>query len=713
MNEHTHLLSEFAVPTIEEWRKEVERLLKGAPFAARMVTRTLEGFEVSPLYTDRDTADIAWLGSLPGQAPFVRGTHASGYLGAPWLVAQELHCPSCEDVNAALREALPRGQTAINLLFDVAGRRGLDSDQADPEDVGRRGTSINALDDLDVALDGIDLMAHPIQLQAGSAALPAAALVVALLRGRGLDAAGLRGCLGGDVFTCLARLGQAVGPVEHFHFEQALLTRWAADNAPALRTLPIYESPWHEGGADLALSLGLTLGSAVATLRAMENHGIEPAAAAPRFQFNVDMGTDFFLEIAKVRALRLLWSRILTASGVDPAQSGAFVHARTALRCQSLLDQHVNLLRSTTGAMSAVLGGVDSLHISPFDEVHWVPDSFSRRIARNVHLILAHECHFDQVTDPAGGSWYVESLTRDLAAAAWAKFQDVEKKGGMAAALESGWVQEQVAAAAAARAAGFASRRQVMVGTNMYPTAEQPPAPRERRDCELMHQRRSETLNRQRTSATAEAHLLVVTRLENMMECPPQQYFERMVEAVESGATIGELISVTRESGPDNGAVTTIPIRRDAAPFEELRRRVWQLQSRHQSAGRVFVACLGERARYAPRLEFVCGFLQSGGFAVSGTDLATTGPAEVAAAALADGARTVVIVGLDETYAQSAEAVARQLSAAPGHPAILVAGAPGEHERAWRSAGVEGYINLKSNVLDVLNQLATQAEARP
>ncbi len=709
MKKTSPLLSEFASPSLDQWRTEVERLLKGAPFAKKMFTRTWEGISVRPMYTEDDTRDIPWRESLPGQPPFVRGNHAAGYHAAPWLVAQEHICPTCEAFNVAVRESLSRGQTAVNLIFDLASKQGQDPDQAPGDEVGMRGTSVSSLADLAVALEDIDLAEIPLIIQSGGSALPTAAMVVALIRRREGDLSRLQGCLGSDPYSGIGRLGCIKASVDQVHDELATLTKWIAEHAPKARTLPVFERSWHDGGADLALSLGLTLSSAVATLRAMEARGIPLETAAPRFQFNLEVGTDFFMEMAKLRALRLLWSRILTASGVPAADTGTFIHTRTARRSQTVLDAHVNMLRVTTGAMSAVLGGTDSLHVSPFDAVDRLPDNFSRRIARNVQLILAAECHLDQVADPAGGSWYVDSLTRDLADAAWKKFQAAEAAGGMLKILESGWAQEQITAAAAARAEGYATRKHVLVGTNMYPDPAAVARPIVEQDCERLKMQRSRSVAEQRTSETQEAHMLVLARLEKLMDCPDDQLFERLVDAAEAGATLGEFTGVIRDDSTAVPDAIVVPLRRDAEPFEKLQARRLAVQEKHPAAARVFTACLGDYARYMPRLEFARGFLQVGGFEITGVDFHTDSQA-AAAAAVADGARTVVLVGLDETYADQAADLARALSEGPEPPLVLLAGAPGEGESDLREAGVSAFIHMRSNVLTELNSVLDKME---
>ena len=704
MSDNGKLLSDFAVPTLEQWRVEVERLLKGAPFAKKMFTNTLEGLSVGPMYTAEDTRDLPWGDGMPGQAPFQRGSRAGGFHAAPWLVAQELLFPTCEAFNQALRHDLQRGQSAVNLVLDRAGHVGLDPDQAACDLVGVGGTSLGSLADLETALEGVDLSETPFFVQAGSSFLSVSAMLIALLKKQGIDGDRLRGCVGSDPIFGLVKNGRIPVSLEQVYDELAVQTRNAAERAPSLRSLPIFEDPWHDGGADSALSLGLTLASAVHTLRAMEKRGIEPTATAARVQFFVSIGSDFFMEIAKLRALRMLWSDILTASGCSAEVGRVPIHARTSRRTRSALDPHVNMLRATTQAMSAVFGGADSLHVSPFNESFQRPDEFSRRIARNVQLILAQECRFDQVADPAGGSWYVESLTRDLARVAWDHFQTIEKAGGILKGLESGLVQEMVAESAARRAERLAIRRDVLIGTNQYPDPADAPDPGPKMDHEEFHRQRTAAMETQRTSSTQEGHLLVLAHLEKIMEAGPDRMMECMIDAASEGATLGELTGVLRYDTASDLEIEPIPLRRDAEPFENLRLRVKGLGQTNEDGARVFLACLGDTAQYMPRLEFTRRFFRVGGFEVVEQGFFTNAAAAIKAARAA-GASTVTLVGLDDTYTAMAAEVASNLGKLEPSPSIFLAGQA-------EITGVEETIHARSDVLDVLGRLAAKMGGR-
>jgi methylmalonyl-CoA mutase len=690
------LLEDFSTPDLGQWRQEVERLLKGAPFAKKMFTKTLEGITIEPMYTAVDTEELPWKMNYPGQWPYLRGTQPAKKSSAPWLVAQELLLPTAEDFNHAIGSDLKRGQTAINLVLDKAGLLGLDPDQAADGMVGAKGTSIAAVADLGVAFDGVDLENVPLFVQAGSAALPVAALLLALMENQGTDPSRLSGCLGSDPAFGLAQLGQLPLALDRLYDELAVISHWAIANAPNLKTLPVHEDPWHDGGADSALSLGLVLASAVQKLRAMETRGLELDDAAAQIQFQLCMGTDFFMEIAKVRALRLLWSDVLSAAGCPTVAAAARVHARTSRRTLTLLDPHVNMLRVTTQAMSAVFGGVDSLHVSPFDEMDSVPDEFSRRIARNVQLILAHECRFDQVQDPAGGSWYVEKLTADLAHKAWAVFQDVEARGGIIEGMKSGWVQEQVAAAAKLRQDRLATRRDVLVGTNQYPNPQEPGRRARTVDHTQLKALRSEAMTRLRASGRHEEHMVVLGRLEKIMDAGSAELLPLLTDAAASGATLGELTGILRHDTDADPAVKTITLKRDAEPFENLRREVAELGANN----RVFAACLADVAGYMPRLDFTRGFFQAGGFEV--LESGHFNSADDAAKAAADsGASVVVLVGLDTTYTGMASEAGKKLKALSPPPRVILAGGGPE-----LPSDIDFSINARSNVLEVLGQLA-------
>ena len=406
--------------------------------------------------------------TLPGSPPYVRGAEAAGYLAAPWLVAQEIRVGLPAAFNEALRHDLARGQTAVNLVVDAPTRAGLDPDQAPAEQIGVGGLSLATADDLATALDGLDLAATPILIQAGASALALGALMSAAIRRLGFEPSQLSGCVGSDPLGELMRDGQLPCSLTQAYDEMAELTAWTQANAPALDTLVVDGSPIHEGGGSAVQELAYALAIGVDYLRAMSARGLDVDVVAPRLRFVFAVGGNFFMEVAKLRAARLLWSQIVDAFGGNDEAQKMTIHAHTARWNKTTVDPYVNMLRVTTEAFAGAVGGVGSMAVAPFDDVVRPADEFARRIARNTQLVLQSETNVARVIDPAGGSWYVEQLTDQLARQAWSAFQAIEENGGMLAALEAGTPQSQIAETAAMRDTNLETRRDVLVGTNMY-----------------------------------------------------------------------------------------------------------------------------------------------------------------------------------------------------------------------------------------------------
>src|SRR5581483_5141314 len=462
------LLTEFPGVTYDDWRKLVEAELKGAPFDKKMFATAAEGIRLQPIYRREDVAGLKHVNSFPGFAPFVRGSQAAGYVQQPWSVSQEIAFASAREFNHAARNSIGRGLAALNMVLDQATRDGHDPDWASPEQVGFGGLSIASLDDLDQALDGIDLESTSLFIRSGASAMPFAALLVALARKRKKTPTALRGCIEMDPLGVLAHQGKLPQSIDGAYREMAVLTRWAIEHAPHLQTICVHSRAWHESGANAVQELAFTLATGVEYLRAAGRRDLDVDQVAPRMRFAVTVGVNFFMEIAKLRALRMLWSRVIGTLGGKEVSKAMALHVRTSQWNKTVYDPYNNMLRATVEAFAGVLGGCDSMQVGAFDEVIRRPDDFSRRIARNTQLVLQKECHLDNVIDPAGGSWYVECLTAELAQRAWGLFQEVEKSGGMEAAMRSEFPQKAVVAAAAEKIKGVDRRRDSVIGVNQY-----------------------------------------------------------------------------------------------------------------------------------------------------------------------------------------------------------------------------------------------------
>jgi methylmalonyl-CoA mutase len=679
-----HLFAEFEAPTLEQWREEVIRLLKGAPFEKKMLASTYEGITLQPIYTAEDVKGLPFQDSLPGEWPYLRGTEPLGKRISGWLVAQELPFPEAKAFNEALRQDLERGQNAVNLMLDEAGERGFDADQAEASLVGLGGTSISTFADMVQALEGVDPNV-PLAVVGATAAVPAAALAVAALKAKKADLTKAELCFGFDPIGTLACHGTLPMTLDQAYDQLADLTKWAVANAPKARTLVACGHPWHEAGGNAVQELAFTLASAVATLRALETRGVTVNEAAARVLFRMSVGGHFFMEIAKLRAARVLWAQVVRACGGSDEAAKLRLHAKSGRFNKTQFDPHVNILRGTTEAFAAVVAGVDSLHVAPWDAVlSQEPSDLGRRLARNTQIMLREEARLDQVVDLAGGSWAVETLTHQLCVAAWKLFQEVEAMGGLKAALEAGFPQGKIAEVAAARRKAITQRTDVIVGNNQYANA-----------LEAMPE--VKPLDHAALQAAFGPKAAAARKGAAGPGAVQGTGFQALVDAAPN-ATLGELM--VRGNGPK---VEPLKGHRAASVLEELRKAVLAFRAK-QPGSQVFLANLGPVGTYMPRLDFTRGFFQVGGFEVADQAWFKT-PAEAAKAALESGAPVVVAVGLDDSYPEAVPVLAKALKAG-GVKTVLVAGLLKDHAEAFKAAGVDEFIHVRSDVHAVLSGLA-------
>jgi methylmalonyl-CoA mutase len=702
-----NLLEGFPAAGYADWKALVEGELKGAPFDKKMLSTTYEGITLQPLYRKEDTASLAHVHALPGFAPYVRGGSAAGFLGRVWEVSQEIAEPAAAAFNNIARTGLDRGLTALNIVLDKATRAGADPDSAQPSEVGCGGLSIAALCDLERALEGIDLGRVPLFIRSGASGMPVAALLTALARKRGVDLGSLRGCIEVDPLGVLAHEGRLPQSLAGAYREMAALTRWGAAHAPQVQTVCVHSRPWHEAGGNAVQELAFALATGVEYVRALQARGVAPAVAAPRLRFAFTLGCQFFTEIAKLRAFRMLWSRATDAMGVDEDARRARIHVRTSLWNKTVLDPYVNILRTTVEAFAGVLGGCDSMQVGAFDEVVRTPDDFSQRVARNTQLILRDECVLDRVIDPAGGSWYVESLTQELASRAWTLFQDVEKRGGMAAAIKEGWPQAAVAGIAAEKLKNVARRRDSIIGINQYANVGERLLAPKPADPESFHRRRVQQISAARTEAEDAAHDEVLARLAAVLNKDDEALVEAAIAAIEAGATLGEVTRTVRIQDQPEGPVRAVTLTRASCEIERLRLAVEARTAQADRRPRVHLVNMGPPKQHRARAEFSRGFLQVAGFEISNPPGALS-IADAVAAAIQSGAEAVCLCSTDETYPELVPQLVSALRA--GNPGIVVilAGYPQDHVDALRAAGVQEFIHLRANALEVLTSIAAR-----
>jgi methylmalonyl-CoA mutase len=700
----TRFFEDFPVPSYDEWYKVTEESLKGASFEKKLISRTYEGIDLQPMYRQEDAAQLPHKEALPGFAPYVRGNTPLGYVTNPWKIAQEFAYATPEACNEAIQIDMQRGQNSVSLKLDRATLTGSDPDQAETEDVGNDGVSIASISDLATVLDGIDLKQTPLFLNAETTSLPITALLLALLRQRGVAPEQLRGAIEGDPLGALARTGSLPAPMELVYTAMAHIATWASQHAPHLKTINVHSHPYHDSGGNATQELAFAIATGTEYVRSMLDRGLSIEDVAGRMRFSFSAGAHFFIEVAKLRAARLLWSQVIQAFGGSDEAQKLTMHVRTSSWNKTFYDPYVNMLRTTTEALSGIVGGCDSMHVGCFDEAIRQPDFFSRRIARNTHLILQQESHFDKLVDPVGGSWYVEHLTDALARNAWSLFQEVEQQGGMFSALQAGFPQAQTAEVAAQRQKNIARRRDVFVGTNMYPNLKEKPLEVHPPDHAALKRERTEKLAQHRASVDQAKYKATLEKLAQAAGAADDTLMELAIEAAQQGATVGELARALRPAGIEPITITPLNIHRGTEPFEALRKASEAYQAQHGNAPRVFLANMGPIPQHKPRADFTTGFFQVGGFEVL-TNQGFATPEEAAAAATESGASIVVICSTDATYPDLVPPVTQQIKAAKPDTTVILAGYPKDQVEAHKAAGVDDFIYLGANVYDLLLNL--------
>ena len=380
------------------------------------------------------------------------------------------------------------------------------------------------------------------------------------------------------------------------------------------------------------------------------------------------------------------------------------IHVRTALFNKTVCDPYVNLLRTTAEAFSAVLGGVDSLHVGPFDDAFRLTDDFSRRIARNTQLILQKEAQLAKVVDPAGGSWYVESLTEQLARKAWSQFQEVEKQGGLFKSLSAGYPQDEIEKIAKQRMANTATRRDVIVGTNLYPNVGEPQLEARQVDFKAVYEKRSKAISHFRTSDANFDDTVVLDKLSALLKAKGSTVVDACVDAILSGATLGEITRTLRSGDSKSPTVKPLKPFRLAEQFEKLRKNADDYLAKTGARASIFLANMGPIKQHKARADFASTFVQVGGFDVINPK--GFADAEAAAkAAVESGAPIVVICSTDETYPDLVPAITKAVKAAKPETVVLLAGYPTDQIENFKQAGVDDFIHVRANCHDLLTQL--------
>lgn len=689
---------EFDKATKQQWKELAIAGLKGAPFDKVLLTKTYEGITLEPIYDQQDLKDLAHLGALPGYKPFVRGTTASGFVCNPWRICQELTIADPADFNTEALYDLARGQDGLTMVLDQASVTGHDASDADTQAVGCGGVSISCADDLKTALNKVNLNDVQVQCFAGASPLPLVAMLAHITASDKMDLSTIGGCIGADPLALVVREGTIPMSMDDAWDSLAATMRWAVKNAPKLQIGFIQGHVYHNAGASSTQEVGFALASSAEMIRQMLTRGLTIDEVAPRIRWGLSLGSNFFMEIAKLRAARILWTKLVAAFGGNDDAQKLTIFARSSAANKTVYDAHVNMLRITSEGFSGAVGGADMMHLSPFDEPIGVPDRFSRRIARNVQIILCEEAHFTQPIDMAAGSYYVETLTDRFAKTAWDIFRSIEEKGGMFEAIQSEVVQNLLEETASQRRKNVETRKDVILGTNMYVNLLEKPIEPVLVDHASFKQKRTKEL-RAYLSANAKAAKPVLASGFLKQSDPAKA----AIEAVGNGATLQRIYEAMC-TGP-KPTVRAAVLQRFSEGYEQLRARCEAYKAKHGKAIDIFLANMGPIAQHKPRADFTAGFFEIAGFNMLKNDGFDT--AESAAeAAIASDAPIVVICSTDAAYPEYVPVIASTIKAKKPEVTLIVAGKqPDDITKTFVDAGVDDFIHVRSNCYEFNQRL--------
>jgi methylmalonyl-CoA mutase len=714
IDESLNVAEEFPPVSYDQWKKQAEAELKGAPFEKKLVGQTYEGIPIQPLYTSKDWPGTTDASGFPGFIPLTRGSRILGQAVTGWDVRQEHNHPDAVEANKAILEDLQKGVTSIHLRFDAAACNGLDADSRDAVELaGQDGVMSYSLGSLGRLLDGMKLDIAPVSIDVGGAFLPGAALLTAYLQKQGVDLRTVRVAFNADPIGSLMREGSLPVPLDESLRQMADLATWTGPHLPHATAVEVGSGAYHHAGATSTQDLAFSVATAVEYLRAMTAAGLSVDDSVRQIVFGMSLGTQFFRAIAKVRALRKIWAKVVEdCGGSAVAARSVQIRTRTSRRVLTSVDPWVNLLRNTVCCFAGAVGGADAITTAPLDAAIGLSDEFSRKLARNTQIILQEESHLNRVIDPAGGSWFLETLTDQLAEKAWDVFRQVEAEGGMAAACTSGWVKAQIDAVESKRQKDFATRKNVVTGVSEHPDVREEKVTRVKPDLKALRHAAAERLVAWRRDHKCQKQIdaLAATAADPLRRAG--DLTGAAVVAAAAGATNGQLTAVlTKAAGGLGAKIEPLGIHTYAAAYEELRAASDTFALRTGSRPRVFLANLGTPAESIARATFAQNFFQAGGFEEVATDNLHDADA-AAKACFASRAKIAVICSTDAKYEEMIETVTPKLKAA-GARTVVLAGNPGANEAKYRSAGVDRFIYIRCDVLGTLRDLLREEGVLP
>ncbi len=710
---------------LEKWKKAAARSAPGGD-VANLNWLTPEGITVRPLYTHQDMEGLPYTDTLPGFEPFVRGPQATMYAGRPWTIRQYAGFSTAEESNAFYKQTLAGGGQGISVAFDLATHRGYDSDHPRVTgDVGKAGVAIDSVEDMKILFDGIPLDRVSVSMTMNGAVLPVLAGYIVAAEEQGVRPEQLSGTIQNDILKEFMVRNTYIYPPEPSMRIVADVIEYTTRHMPRFNSISISGYHMQEAGATQALELAFTLADGKEYVKAALARGLDVDTFAGQLSFFFGIGMNFYLEVAKLRAARLLWWRIMKGFGASKPKSLMLrTHCQTSGWSLAEQDPYNNVVRTTIEALAAVFGGTQSLHTNSLDEAIALPSDFSARIARNTQLIIQEETHIPNVIDPWGGSYLMEKLTQDMADAAWRIIEEVEARGGMTRAVESGWAKLQIEECAARKQARIDAGADVIVGVNKYrPKAEEPVEVREIDNTAVRESQiaRLRQVRAKRDNSTVEQALAALT------ECGRSgrgNLLDLTIAAMRARATVGEVSeALAKVWGRFQAANQTIAGVYGAAletdrRWQELKQDVEAFAAAEGRRPRMMVAKLGQDG-HDRGARVVATALADLGFDIDIGPLFQT-PAEAARQAIENDCHAIGVSTLAAGHKTLVPQLVQALKEQGADYIVVFVGGviPPQDYAFLRQAGVAGIFGPGTPILDCARQVleairCVSAEAHP
>ncbi len=704
---------------LDDWKARATKELKGRS-CDDLVWHTPEGIAVKPLYTADDLGGIGHLDNLPGEAPYLRGPRSTMYAGRPWTIRQYAGFSTAEESNAFYRKALAGGQKGLSVAFDLATHRGYDSDhERVVGDVGKAGVAIDSVEDMKTLFDRIPLDEMSVSMTMNGAVIPVLANFIVAGEEQGVSSEKLSGTIQNDILKEFMVRNTYIYPPEPSMRIVADIIGYTAEHMPRFNSISISGYHMQEAGATLVQELAFTLADGKEYVKAALSKGLDVDKFAPRLSFFFCIGMNFFMEAAKLRAARLLWSRIMAEFGPKKPESSMLrTHCQTSGVSLQEQDPYNNVVRTAYEAMSAALGGTQSLHTNSFDEAIALPTEFSARIARNTQLILQQETGITNVVDPLAGSYYVEALTDQLAKEAWALIEEVDALGGMTKAVESGMPKLRIEEAATRKQARIDRGEEIIVGVNKYRLDKEDDLQTLEVDNAAVREAQVARLNRIRSERDENACRQALEALTGMAESGEGNLLAGAVDAARKRATVGEIsMAMEKAFGRHRAEVQAVSgvfgamFEEDEA-FETIRSRVEAFAEKEGRRPRLLVAKMGQDGHDRGSKVIATAFADLG-FDVDIGPLFQT-PEEVARQAIENDVHVIGISSQAAGHKTLAPLLVEALKKEDGEDILVVCGGviPRRDYDYLEAAGVSAIFGPGTNILSAVETVLDLVDGR-